>query len=114
MIINLTLIATKLFIVQSFMLQFKISSKICDNCNGLIIMSCAIPALDAYVLLELYDYLMAQARVQAPDLNLEPMISMKWLKPSKNERKRARQRGDQKHKTTKKLVCAGIIIYWDC
>ena len=38
-------------------------------------------------------------------VDLEPMISMKWLKPSQKEKRRARLRGDGKQKMPKKLVC---------
>ncbi|XP_053380810.1 exonuclease mut-7 homolog isoform X2 [Mercenaria mercenaria] len=60
-------------------------------------------ALDAFVLLELYDLLLKLARQQNSDIDMEPMISMKWLKPSKNEKRRAKQRGEHKQKAHKKL-----------
>ncbi|KAL4219645.1 hypothetical protein ACF0H5_022217 [Mactra antiquata] len=59
-------------------------------------------ALDAYVLLELYDVLLHQAKLQSSTLDMEPMISMKWLKPSKNEKRRAKQRGGDKKKSNNK------------
>ena len=67
--------------------------------------SLSITALDAYVLLELYDFLLKLSRQQNSQIDMEPMISMKWLKPSKNEKRRAKQRGDHKQKAPKKLVC---------
>lgn len=63
-------------------------------------------ALDAYVLLELYDYLVATAKHKKLMVDLEPKISMKWLKPSQKEKRLARQRGMGKQ-NSKKLVCNG-------
>ncbi|XP_060579875.1 exonuclease mut-7 homolog [Ruditapes philippinarum] len=60
-------------------------------------------ALDAYVLLELYEVLLQLSKQQNSNIDMEPMISMKWLKPSKNEKRRAKQRGDHKQKAPKKL-----------
>ena len=60
-------------------------------------------ALDAYVLLELYDAMVATVKQRHLKVDIEPMISMKWLKPSKNEKRRARQRGIGVSR--KKLVC---------
>ncbi|KAH3793629.1 uncharacterized protein LOC127839532 [Dreissena polymorpha] len=60
-------------------------------------------ALDAYVLLELYDVLIKLAQDQGDDIDLEPSISKKWLRPSNNEKKRAKQRGDHRQKTARKL-----------
>ncbi|KAH3795422.1 hypothetical protein DPMN_148972 [Dreissena polymorpha] len=60
-------------------------------------------ALDAYVLLDLYDVLIKLAQEQGEDIDLEPSISKKWLRPSKNEKKRAKQRGDHRQKPARKL-----------
>ena len=56
------------------------------NC-GFILLS---TALDAYVLLELYDHLCKVARDNKMDINLEPRLSLKWLNPSKNERRKVK------------------------
>ncbi|KAK3600347.1 hypothetical protein CHS0354_015943 [Potamilus streckersoni] len=61
-------------------------------------------ALDAYVLLEVYDHLCSQARQQnLTKVDLEPFISMKWFKPSKNEKRRARARGEKCPQKNKQL-----------
>ena len=54
------------------------------------------------MLLELYESMVANVRQRNLKVDTEPMISMKWLKPSKNEKRRARQRGIAKF--PKKLV----------
>lgn len=75
------------------------------HCSLLTVVFCLfLVALDAYVLLELYDKLVELARKQDPTINVEPPISMKWLKPSKNEKRRAKQRGEGKQKSSKKWV----------
>lgn len=56
------------------------------NC-GFILLS---TALDAYVLLELYDHLCKVAHDNEMDINLEPRLSLKWLNPSKNERRKVK------------------------
>ena len=63
-----------------------------------------VSALDAFVLLEVYDILVTKAMKLDSSINVEPPISMKWLKPSKNQKRKARQRGDGKLKSPKKLV----------
>ncbi|XP_070176617.1 exonuclease mut-7 homolog isoform X2 [Littorina saxatilis] len=47
-------------------------------------------ALDAYVLLELYENLCKTAQERQVEINLEPALSLKWLSPSKNERRKAK------------------------
>ncbi|XP_076454883.1 exonuclease mut-7 homolog [Babylonia areolata] len=47
-------------------------------------------ALDAYVLLELYDHLQGAAQSSGRQVNMEPTLSLQWLSPSKNERRRAK------------------------
>ena len=74
------------------------------SCNLLV------TALDAYVLLELYDIMVATAVQKNLKVDLEPMISMKWLKPSQKEKRRARQRGIGKLKSPKKLVSTEMIL----
>ncbi|XP_052790834.1 exonuclease mut-7 homolog [Mya arenaria] len=59
--------------------------------------------LDAFVLIELYDILVKLAGEQSPGMDMEPMISMKWLKPSKNEKRRAKQRGDHRQKVPRRV-----------
>nr|KAG5686419.1 hypothetical protein BaRGS_029398 [Batillaria attramentaria] len=46
-------------------------------------------ALDAFVLLEVYDFLMALAVEKQLEVDMEPQISLKWLGPSKNDRRKA-------------------------
>ncbi|KAL5012574.1 hypothetical protein ScPMuIL_011125 [Solemya velum] len=53
-------------------------------------------ALDAYVLLEVYEVLVAEANRQKLLINLEPQVTSKWLKTSKKEKHRAKVRGDKK------------------
>ena len=69
-----------------------------------------VTALDAYVLLELYDIMVATAAQNNLKVDLEPMISMKWLKPSQKEKRRARQRGIGKLKSPKRLVSTAMIL----
>ena len=75
----------------------------------------SIIALDAYVLIQVYEVLVRLAKEQSSDIDLEPPISMKWLKASKNEKRRARQRGDNKQK--QQLLQVGtcfIETWWLC
>ncbi|KAL3871620.1 hypothetical protein ACJMK2_039607 [Sinanodonta woodiana] len=63
-------------------------------------------ALDAYVLLEVYNQLCRLARQQnLTEFDPEPLISMKWCKPSKNEKRRAKARGEKCTQKNKQLVC---------
>ena len=56
------------------------------NCSFILLST----ALDAYVLLELYDHLCKVAHDNEMDINLEPRLSLKWLNPSKNERRKVK------------------------
>ena len=60
------------------------------------------------MLLELYESMVANIRQRNLKVDIEPMISMKWLKPTKNEKRRARQRGIAKF--PKKLVCFVVMF----
>lgn len=52
-------------------------------------------ALDAYVLLEVYDELISQAQKLKMNIDLEPPVSMKWMKPSKSDKLKAKARGQK-------------------
>ncbi|XP_064616174.1 exonuclease mut-7 homolog isoform X2 [Liolophura sinensis] len=53
-------------------------------------------ALDAYVLLELYDVLVTEARRSKREIDLEPSIGTKWLGKSKKQKLQSRIRGEKK------------------
>jgi hypothetical protein len=57
--------------------------------QDLFVLFCLLlAALDAYVLVELYDFLCLVARDGELGVCLEPQVSNKWLSPSKNEKRR--------------------------
>ncbi|XP_069121418.1 exonuclease mut-7 homolog isoform X1 [Argopecten irradians] len=56
-------------------------------------------ALDAHVLLEVYDELVRRAQKLKMSFDLEPPVSMKWMKASKREKLKAKAKG---HKFTYK------------
>lgn len=67
-------------------------------------------AIDAYVLLELYDFLEKRAREQSSLIDTEPTISLKWLKPSKNKKKQANLRRDNSKNVLNNLPIRPIPV----
>lgn len=51
-------------------------------------------ALDAYVLLEVYDKLISESQKQQLKVDLEFPISLKWMKPSKKEKQKIKAKGE--------------------
>ncbi|XP_048773011.2 exonuclease mut-7 homolog isoform X2 [Ostrea edulis] len=58
-------------------------------------------ALDAFVLLEVYERLVETARREKMNIDLEPSVSVKWNKESKLERLRAKAKGPHLPKSAK-------------
>ncbi|XP_060070082.1 exonuclease mut-7 homolog isoform X2 [Ylistrum balloti] len=52
-------------------------------------------ALDAFVLLEVYDELVRQAQRLKMNIDMEPPVSMKWMKASKREKMKAKAKGQK-------------------
>ena len=68
-------------------------------------MLCFLIALDAYILLKVYDKLTKTARDEGLNIDLEPLTSMRWMKQSKGDKKKARAKGLKgKQKLPKQLV----------
>ncbi|XP_064649794.1 exonuclease mut-7 homolog [Lineus longissimus] len=52
-------------------------------------------SLDAFVLLEVYDVIRSIAAKKSLDINMEPRISMKWLKDKKSKREKIQEKKQQ-------------------
>ncbi|XP_033725310.1 exonuclease mut-7 homolog isoform X2 [Pecten maximus] len=52
-------------------------------------------ALDAHVLLEVYDELIRQAQKLKMNFDMEPPVSMKWMKASKRDKMKAKAKGQK-------------------
>ncbi|KAL8608208.1 hypothetical protein ACOMHN_016663 [Nucella lapillus] len=75
----------------------------------------AYAALDAYVLLELYTHLQSVAQSTDRKINLEPPFSLKWLNPSKGEKRRAKatkkaQKAPGRQAMPQKRVCQATWV----
>ncbi|XP_062612527.1 exonuclease mut-7 homolog isoform X2 [Saccostrea cucullata] len=61
-------------------------------------------ALDAFVLLEVYDCMVQTAKRENMNIDLEPAVTVKWSKESRLDRLRAKAKGQQPPKSAKPQV----------
>ncbi|XP_071157075.1 exonuclease mut-7 homolog isoform X1 [Mytilus edulis] len=64
-------------------------------------------ALDAYILLKVYDKLVKIAREERLKIDLEPLTSMRWMKMSRGDKKKAKAKGQKIKPRLPKLLPPG-------
>lgn len=69
-----------------------------------------LTALDAYVLLEIYDRFIEIARREKMDIDLAPSLTVKWSKDSKLDKMRARAKN---YPPTKSTVTQVFSATWN-